>query len=93
MGDDQDDDDIDDSKSKSGVGVCAGVSTSNSGVGKGPTTDEEADKDKVEVPQELDSDFGDASYWSNGTISPDMDSYMLSVIAMFSNMDGLRSTP
>ena len=38
-------------------------------------------------------DFGDAPYWSNGTIATDVESYMLSVIATFSNTDRLRSIP
>ena len=42
----------------------------------------------VNVPfNELASDFGDAPYWNNGTITSDGVSYMLSVIATFSNMD------
>ena len=60
---------------------------------KGPTIDEEGDEDKVKVPCELDSDFGNAPYWSNGTILTDMNSYMLSIIATFSNMDRLCFTP
>ena len=75
------------------MGICAGVNTSNSGVEIVPTIDEEAEEDKIEVPQELDSDFGDTPYWSNGTIATNVESYMLSAIATFSSMDGLRSTP
>ena len=88
-----DDNGIDNSKSKSGMGICTSVNTSNSGVGIVPIIDEEAEEDKVEVPRELDSNFGDAPCWSNGTIANDVESYMLSVIATFSNMDGLHSTP
>ena len=51
---------------------------------------DEADKNKVDVPQGLDSDFGVAPYWSNGTIATNAKFYLLSVIATFSNMDGLR---
>ena len=74
VGDEEDDDDdIDNGTSKSGMGVCAGVNTLNSVVGKEPTTNEDADKNKVEVPRGLDSDyFGDAPYWSNGTIATDV---------------------
>ena len=86
MEDRYDDNDIDNSKSKSGVGVCGGVSTSNSGVGIVPTINEEADEDKVEVPCEFDSNFGDAPYWNNGTTATNVESYILSVIATFSNM-------
>ena len=87
VNDEYDDDGIDDSKSKLGMGVCTGVCTSNLGVGNGPTVDEEAEKGKVEVPWELNFDFGEAPYWCNGTIATDVESYMLSVIATFSNMD------
>ena len=75
------------------MGLCTGVNTSNSGVGIVPTINEEVDEDKVEVPRKLDSDLGDAPYWSNGTIATDVESYMLSVIATFSNIDGLHSIP
>ena len=74
MGDDYDDDDIDNSKSKSGMDICASVNISNSGVGIVPTIDEEAEEDKVEVPWELDSNFGDALYWSNRTTASDVES-------------------
>ena len=48
----------------------------------------------VNVPyNKLSSDFGDAPYWNNGTIATDGESYMLSAIATYSNMDGLWSTP
>ena len=46
----------------SGVGVCANVKTSNSGVGIESITNEDADVNRVDVPQELDSDFGDTPY-------------------------------
>ena len=90
MADKYDDNDIDNSKQKSGVGISAGINTSNSGVGIVPTIDKEAEERKVELPWELDSNFGDALYWNNGTTANDVESYMLSVIA---TMDGLRSTP
>ena len=44
----------------------------------------------------LDLDFEDASYWNNGTVVTSTELYMLSVIATYSNMDGLNglwSTP
>ena len=88
-----DDNDIDGSRSKLGVGVYTNVNTSNPGVGIVLTIDEEAEGDKVEVPWGLDSNFGKAPYWRNGTIGTDTESYILSVIATFSNMGGLCSTP
>ena len=87
-----DNNDIDISRSKSGVGVCANVDTSNSGVGIVPTIDENVEEDKIEVSWGFDSNFGEAPYWRDGTIVTDIEN-MLSVIATFSNMDGLRSTP
>ena len=75
------------------MGVCANVNTQNLKVGKGPTINENATKNKVDVPQGLDSDLGDTQYWSNGTIANDEESYMLSVVAIYSNMYGLWSTP
>ena len=92
MEDGYDGDDIDNSKSKSGVGVCTNINTLNSGVGKGPTINEDTEEGKFEMPQGLDLDFGDAPYWSNGIIAKNVESYMLSVIATFSNMNRLRST-
>lgn len=43
-------------------GVCANVNTPNSGVGIVPTIDKKAEEDKIEIPQELDSNFGEAPY-------------------------------
>ena len=63
--------------------------TPNSGVSTddGSASGEEG----VNIPvYGLDSDFGVAPYWNNGTITSDGESYMLSVIATFSNMDGLH---
>ena len=71
-------------------GVCADINTLNSGVGKEFTTNENTDVNTVDVPQELESDFGDAPYWTNGT---NLESYMLSVISTYSNMDRFWSTP
>ena len=83
----------DNSTSNSGVRVPVSYDTSNSEVNDKSTLGEEG----VNVPfYGLDSDFGDAPYWNNGTIITNSESYILSVIATFSNVDGLhrlRSTP
>lgn len=62
----------------------------NSGVG---AEEEEKFADKVDTPQDLYSDFGSAPYWNNKTIATDTECYMISVIATYSNRDGIRSTP
>ena len=71
---DEDDNDYNDySTKKSGVGVYTDVNTSDSGAGMEPTTNNNADVNRVDVPRELYSDFGDAPYWSNGTIVTDVE--------------------
>ena len=44
----------------------------------------------------IDLDFGDVPYWNNVTVATKTDLYMLSVITMYNNIDGLHglhSTP
>ena len=74
-------------------GVCANNSTLYSRIGMASTTNDDVDVNRVVIPRELDSDFGDLPHWSNGTIATNIEFYMLNVIAMYSNMDGLCSTP
>ena len=105
MGSDNNDnyDDTDNTKPISGVGVLVKDGTSNSGVNEGDAQSDffqpsnsgvsgESNEDTgVNVPfYGLDSDFGDAPYWNNGTITTDNKSCMLSVIATYSNIDGLH---
>lgn len=53
----------------------------------------EESADKVNAPKGLDSNIENALYWSNGTITTYNKFYILSVITMYSDMDGPRSTP
>ena len=87
-----DDYDNDNNNSASNLGVGIELSNhvdemSNSGVGI-------ESADKVDVPQGLDSSFGNAPYQSNGTIATNAEFYMLNVITVYSNiMDEIHSIP